>query len=487
MAWRFRRSIKIIPGFRLNISKRGVSSISVGGRGATLNVGKRGVRQTIGIPGTGLSFTSTPGRRRRTSRPGPSPAQSQDAEPTLPRLDLARFNLSEQEIPLSKTAVRTVLLSGGALLLLLSFRLPAPAAPIAIVSLLVAFLLPSGKRLEARESERCQALARSELNRRRQEFNAAREKLEANGPSVHALLTLQTSLGLEDDELGFSTIERLKGLAALFDYEAVAMADGGRLPKIAGHDAIVAPGACHFVSTATYDKRGDNDPSGSLFLSSERLIFVATEGLTTADWDKVMSVEDDERVLRVQRRDRKTPYLFLLPSIGDAMKAKFIARNLVGALTLTSVQPAQALASEPPSKTSHVLETTIDLGTGHGYTIGIVRESYRQTALRAIAGDELREGKLVHFVAMLTREPENIYDPNAIRINAQGGDQLGYLSREDAIAYREVLIAVSAQSAQAVCSAKLVGGTPTKPSIGVVLDLRAPNELVAILQNGQPF
>jgi Protein of unknown function (DUF4236) len=56
MGFRFRRSVSLLPGIRLNFSTRGVST-SVGGRGFTLNFGKRGVRTTVGIPGTGISYS----------------------------------------------------------------------------------------------------------------------------------------------------------------------------------------------------------------------------------------------------------------------------------------------------------------------------------------------------------------------------------------------------------------------------------------------
>jgi hypothetical protein len=57
MGFRFRKSIKIAPGVRLNVSKGG-TSWSIGRRGATLNVGgKNGPRATGGIPGTGLSYS----------------------------------------------------------------------------------------------------------------------------------------------------------------------------------------------------------------------------------------------------------------------------------------------------------------------------------------------------------------------------------------------------------------------------------------------
>lgn len=56
MGLRFRKSVKIAPGIRVNFGKKG-SSLSIGGRGATVNLSKKGTRTTIGIPGTGLSYS----------------------------------------------------------------------------------------------------------------------------------------------------------------------------------------------------------------------------------------------------------------------------------------------------------------------------------------------------------------------------------------------------------------------------------------------
>ena len=42
MGWRFRKSLKILPGIKVNIGKDGVSSVSVGTRGAHLTMGKNG-------------------------------------------------------------------------------------------------------------------------------------------------------------------------------------------------------------------------------------------------------------------------------------------------------------------------------------------------------------------------------------------------------------------------------------------------------------
>ena len=58
MGFRFRRSVRIAKGVRLNFGSRG-TSVSVGGRGTTVNFSRRGTRTTIGIPGTGISYSET--------------------------------------------------------------------------------------------------------------------------------------------------------------------------------------------------------------------------------------------------------------------------------------------------------------------------------------------------------------------------------------------------------------------------------------------
>ncbi|NBT48189.1 MAG: DUF4236 domain-containing protein [Actinobacteria bacterium] len=56
MGFRFSRRISLFKGLRLNISKSG-TSVSVGSRGGWLTFGKKGTRATVGIPGTGMSWS----------------------------------------------------------------------------------------------------------------------------------------------------------------------------------------------------------------------------------------------------------------------------------------------------------------------------------------------------------------------------------------------------------------------------------------------
>lgn len=59
MRFRFRRRIKVAPGVHINVTQKGISSLSVGQPGATTNISKKGVKTTIGLPGTGISYSET--------------------------------------------------------------------------------------------------------------------------------------------------------------------------------------------------------------------------------------------------------------------------------------------------------------------------------------------------------------------------------------------------------------------------------------------
>src|SRR5262245_49308252 len=56
MSFRFLRTLGILPGVRLNLSRSG-PSVSLGMRGLHYTVGLKGTRTTVGVPGTGASWT----------------------------------------------------------------------------------------------------------------------------------------------------------------------------------------------------------------------------------------------------------------------------------------------------------------------------------------------------------------------------------------------------------------------------------------------
>jgi len=91
MGLRFRRSIRVFPGLRLNVSPSGVSA-SIGRRGSWLTFGPRGTRATVGIPGTGLSYTE--------QSPWARPKSAHDYDsPVVPGIEVAELPRVEIEVP----------------------------------------------------------------------------------------------------------------------------------------------------------------------------------------------------------------------------------------------------------------------------------------------------------------------------------------------------------------------------------------------------
>ena len=57
MGFRIHKSFKLLPGIKINLSKSG-PSLSVGNKGMTFNLSPKGSRTTVGLPGTGASYSS---------------------------------------------------------------------------------------------------------------------------------------------------------------------------------------------------------------------------------------------------------------------------------------------------------------------------------------------------------------------------------------------------------------------------------------------
>ena len=79
MGFNFRKSLKIAPGVKLNMTKKGISSLSVGKNGARVNIGKKGTKTTVGIPGSGLSYS----KHNNYNNPPPIPSQTAKSEKSI--------------------------------------------------------------------------------------------------------------------------------------------------------------------------------------------------------------------------------------------------------------------------------------------------------------------------------------------------------------------------------------------------------------------
>jgi len=59
MGFRYRHTVRVLPGMHLNLSQRGVSA-TLGRPGLSINAGPRGLRPSVGIPGTGIGYRFEP-------------------------------------------------------------------------------------------------------------------------------------------------------------------------------------------------------------------------------------------------------------------------------------------------------------------------------------------------------------------------------------------------------------------------------------------
>ncbi|HEY3694097.1 HIRAN domain-containing protein [Phenylobacterium sp.] len=105
------------------------------------------------------------------------------------------------------------------------------------------------------------------------------------------------------------------------------------------------------------------------------------------------------------------------------------------------------------------------------YETDIVGESNYQTDLEAICGGRSKESHEFECEAMLRREPDNPYDPNAVCVWVQDR-RVGYLARPLAAAFSQMAAARGVTAV--VCDALIVGGwrdAKGESHFGVKLDL----------------
>ena len=74
MGFRFRKSVRITKGLKVNFSKSG-ASVSLGGRGHSINFSKRGTRVSAGVPGTGISYSGLSKKVPSSSHPSTPPSK----------------------------------------------------------------------------------------------------------------------------------------------------------------------------------------------------------------------------------------------------------------------------------------------------------------------------------------------------------------------------------------------------------------------------
>ena len=83
MGLRFRKSVRICKGVRLNFNKNSFG-ISIGGKGYGYTVNSKGRRTAhVGIPGTGLSYTASSTKRKQSPKSSSASVPTSDSSFTI--------------------------------------------------------------------------------------------------------------------------------------------------------------------------------------------------------------------------------------------------------------------------------------------------------------------------------------------------------------------------------------------------------------------
>jgi hypothetical protein len=107
------------------------------------------------------------------------------------------------------------------------------------------------------------------------------------------------------------------------------------------------------------------------------------------------------------------------------------------------------------------------------FPVACVGESHYQDALQLVCGTRKEEGENREVSAVLSLEDSNPYDPDAVRIDVNGRT-VGYLNRQDARTYRELLSAIGCDDSLE-CRGVIRGGwdrgAKDRGYYGIYLDL----------------
>jgi hypothetical protein len=131
--------------------------------------------------------------------------------------------------------------------------------------------------------------------------------------------------GLPEDDI---EIER-EMLEALCDRrELLATVRTSGLPTVETGHRVVRGEPCHYSAPVSMPEE-PGQPAGRLLMTSTRAIFVGGANGLAAAWHTISDATHVERDLVLMRNGRDQVYTFRCNSYGDALRAAFIAGELV--------------------------------------------------------------------------------------------------------------------------------------------------------------
>jgi hypothetical protein len=131
------------------------------------------------------------------------------------------------------------------------------------------------------------------------------------------------NLPADEIEIEHEMLDALRDLGELTG----SVRDTG-LPAIQTGHRVVGSERCHFTAPASMPD-DDSQPSGRLLLTSGRAIFAGGGSGTAIPWHSVGEVRHLDRDVLVIRKDRERLYRFRCNTFSDALRAAFLARELM--------------------------------------------------------------------------------------------------------------------------------------------------------------
>lgn len=148
---------------------------------------------------------------------------------------------------------------------------------------------------------------------------------------------------------------------------------------------------------------------------------------------------------------------WFLKLLGVSAKNRKIIKDTTNTARVISRSSAQGDAAQKSAMRKTLSETILDIEDLPYDEYEIVGESHYQATLEKHACPKTEAGADCQCEAPLICERGNKFDKNAVRIELQG-ELVGYLSRADAEAFREMLDDEDARGAKVRAKARITGG-----------------------------
>ena len=101
------------------------------------------------------------------------------------------------------------------------------------------------------------------------------------------------------------------------------------------HDEAAGTDECYVAVKVFYDKCGDHDETGTLYVTNRKLVFVG-ESITDARWSDIAKLSRRGTRFSAFSRDRQAPLVFLCATLFDSVLVADVAERCLDSVTVLS-------------------------------------------------------------------------------------------------------------------------------------------------------